>query len=359
MSNIEWTDATWNPTVGCAKVADGCKHCYAENMSKRLAAMGQTAYAEILDDQGRFNGKAITRPNTLDKPLRWRKPRTVFVNSMSDLFHKDVPFEFIDKVYAVMLACAVLNNRPHTFQILTKRPERMLEYFNHRMPRDHVKAWAEAGDGLVELDNKDILFSEMVRGHTSLPWDEKGEALFGETPHPWTHLKTTFPLPNVWHGVSVAEQKDADKFILPMLNTPSAIHFVSYEPAVGPVDFRNIRLPGTGSEKGKEAILDALGGWLHTENDTWPQGAKIDWLIIGGESGPGARPFDVAWARAALKQCAAVDFLKTERTPVFVKQLGAYPEDAGTSYRVTGKGGHINEIPEDLRVREFPERTSP
>lgn len=399
MSNIEWTDATWNPVIGCAKVAQGCKNCYAEKMSKRLRSMGQSEYGDVLTIEGQFNGQIRTRPEMLDKPLRWKKPRMVFVNSMSDLFHKDVPFEFIDQVYAVMLASAILNNRPHTYQVLTKRPERMLEYFNRRIPRDHVKAWAEAGDGIVHLDNENVLFSEMVMGHTSLPWDDKDIALHGYESKPWTHLKGVFPLPNVWHGVSIANQPDADKNIVELLRVPSAIRFVSAEPLVSEVylqqnwlrasTHQHLRLDIAGAlqnkqfrgfmEDGKPMPESAvklelerrfaagekyfpMGDCPEFSTDTGCPGHRspaLDWVIVGGESGPGARPFDIAWARSIIQQCKAAN------VPVFCKQLGSRAvsvttedgEQRYTNHWTTKdrKGGDPEEWPADLRVREFPE----
>lgn len=322
MTNIEWTDATWNPVIGCAHVAEGCRNCYAEKMSKRLAAMGQDDYAQVLTPGSHFNGKAIPRPATLAEPLRWRKPRKVFVNSMSDLFHKDVPFAFIAAVYGVMAAYP-----QHTFQILTKRPERMLEFMGW-MDRNADHNGCTCG----------FVAAKCLRA--VLP-----EFKF---PSPNTEVPE-FHLPNVWHGTSVAEQKDADKNIPLLLKVPSAVRFISAEPLIGPVTLERPNWVGS-------KLTDPVEQPDGTRGCTWLDDF-IDWVIVGGESGPGARPCDVAWIRSIVDQCKAAG------VPCFVKQLGAFPvENTGDKYGVMypvsrikdRKGGDPSEWPADLRVREFP-----
>lgn len=218
-SAIEWTNATWNPVTGCTKISQGCKNCYAERMAVRLQAMGQPNYA---------NGFQVTvQEHMLDLPLSWKKPRLVFVNSMSDLFHKDVPTEFIRRVFAVM------ERAPHhTFQVLTKRADRLR---------------AIAAD---------------------LPWPG-----------------------NVWMGVSVEDQRAANERVPHLLLTPAAVRFLSCEPLLGPIRF--------------EAI-PAWGGALDS----------LHWVIVGGESGPGARPMDPEWARTIRDQCLRAG------VPFFFKQWG-------------------------------------
>ena len=230
-SGIEWTEATWNPVTGCTKVSPGCKHCYAERMSRRLKAMGQPKYA---------NGFELTvHPECLDQPLEWKKPRMIFVNSMSDLFHKDVPFSFIQDVFRVMRQAA-----QHTFQVLTKRSRRLLEL----NPR--------------------------------LDWPD-----------------------NVWMGVSV-ENQDYKFRIDHLRKTAAHVKFLSLEPLLGP-------LPD----------LD-----LHS----------IDWVIVGGESGPGARPMDEAWVIDIRDQCQAHD------VPFFFKQWGGFRrKEAGREL----KGRTWNQMP--------------
>ena len=287
-SAIEWTDSTWNPVTGCTKVSPGCANCYAERISKRF----KRDFSEIR-----------VHPDRLAEPLRWRKPRRVFVNSMSDLFHEDIHAGNIYDIFVTMSQAF-----PHTFQILTKRPTRMkrlVEYFA-----------------------------------ASSRW------------YKW-------PLPNVWLGVSVEDQKRADERIPLLLQTPAAVRFVSCEPLLGP-----IHIPG----------LHACPQEC-TEKDGFHPGPLpgLDWVIVGGESGPNARPMDLAWAGSIVAQCKAAG------VPCFVKQLGAHPFDLteldqdidnpppGTAWSVRTetrnhayyrlrdhKGGDPSEWPEDLRVREYP-----
>lgn len=210
-SAIEWTEATWNPITGCDKISPGCKHCYAERMAKRLQLMGQSNYR---------NGFELTlQPQAIELPLRWKKPQTIFVNSMSDLFHKDVPSSFILQIFDVMKRASW-----HRFQILTKRSDR-----------------------LAELSKE-------------LPWS-----------------------PNVWMGVSV-ESADYAFRIDDLRKSGALIRFLSLEPLLGPLH---------------NLMLD-----------------EIDWVIVGGESGPGARPMSHEWVNDIRDQCVA------SRTPFFFKQWG-------------------------------------
>ena len=210
-SKIEWTEVTWNPVTGCTKISHGCKFCYAERMSKRLKAMGMEKYR---------NGFSVTLHDyVLDEPLKWREPRLVFVNSMSDLFHKSVPTEFIQSVFEVMNQAS-----QHTFQVLTKRPSRVSQL-----------------NGKVN----------------------------------WT--------PNTWMGVSIESEKWIDRLDI-LKSTDAQIKFLSLEPLLGP-------LPS----------LDLNG---------------IDWVITGGESGPGARPMDPDWVRDIRDNCVQSE------VPFFFKQWG-------------------------------------
>lgn len=258
MTTIQWTDETWNPVTGCAKVSAGCKHCYAEVIAKRF--WKDRKFTDVR-----------CHPERLDQPLRWKKPRRIFVNSMSDLFHEDVPFEFIDSVVGRMLTA-----RQHIYQILTKRPERMNEYF--------------ANYARVEIP-----FAEFA--------------------------------PNVWLGVSVENQETAAERTPILIQTPAAVRFLSVEPLLGPVNLNSLA----------------------------PIMPPIHWVIVGGESGPGARPCNIEWIRDIVRQCRAA------AVPVFVKQLGSmiirapmpHPSDAFLRVR-DRKGGDPAEWPEDLRVRESP-----
>jgi protein gp37 len=205
-TTIEWTEMTWNPVTGCSKLSQGCKHCYAERLAQRFWKDRPFTEVRVHEDR-------------LDQPRRWRRGRTIFVNSMSDLFHEDVPAEFIARVFDVMRECP-----QHTFQVLTKRAER-----------------------LAELAPK-------------LAWPS-----------------------NVWMGVSVEDDRVMGRIDL-LRNVPAAVRFLSLEPLIGPL--RRLQLGG------------------------------IDWVIVGGESGPGARPMDPKWVEAILRQC------RTAGVAFFFKQWG-------------------------------------
>lgn len=230
-SYIEWTEMTWNPVTGCTKVSQGCKHCYAERMAKRLTAMGAERYR---------NGFSVTlHPDLVDIPRGWRLPRVVFVNSMSDLFHDDIPLAYIQRVFATMRDCP-----RHTFQVLTKRSERLAELARY------------------------------------LPWPE-----------------------NVWMGVSVEDARVLHR-VADLQSVPAKVRFLSLEPLIGPLE----SLP-----------LDG-----------------IHWVIVGGESGPQARPMRKVWVKDILRQCRAA------KVPFFFKQWG------GTRKDLTGRelnGRTYSEMP--------------
>jgi len=370
---IEWTATVnadgsitpgrvWNPVTGCHKVSPGCKHCYAEGIAKRF---WRTQYPPVLvnplPDQLREGIEAVagqgksdeyelaagTRPrefgdvqthtDRLTEPFLWKKPYKVFVNSMSDLFEEAVPFEFIDQVFAVMALC------PHiTFIVLTKRAERMREYIK---------------GATIERIGAAVPVTEWpVSKH------ERETRITGNTPAAAEMYRTTrkaWPLPNVWLGVSVENQKYADERIPQLLQTPAAVRFLSCEPLLEGLDISKHR----------------------------PGARGLGWVIVGGESGPGARPCQSWWIRNIVGQCRNAD------VPVFVKQLGAdvrerndadfdgssdraWPvaierreavEDNPNGFReewqgaevrirlIDRKGGDMAEWPEDLRVRQFPE----
>ena len=241
-SSIEWTESTWNPVTGCTKVSAGCKFCYAERMARRLQFMGQPNYR---------HGFAVTlQPHMLERPLSWRRSQTIFVNSMSDLFHEDVPFTYIERVFDVMARA-----HWHRFQVLTKRAERMA-----RLARD-------------------------------LQWPS-----------------------NVWMGVSV-EREDFRYRIDKLRTVPSAVRFLSLEPLLGPLESLNLQ--------------------------------GIDWVIVGGESGPRARPMDAAWAESLRDQCVR------SKVPFFFKQWG------GPNKQRAGRllGGRTwDELPETGQDVVPPER---
>lgn len=283
-TKIEWTQSddgalgeTWNPLAGCTPISPGCAHCYAATMARRLEAMGHAKYAGTAERRGSvdvFTGRINFDPDALSIPLKWRKPRRVFVNSMSDLFHESVPFEFVDRVFSVMGRAW-----QHTFQVLTKRPERMAHF---------CESW-------------------VVRSG-------RNPALLGQ------------PLPNVWLGTSVEDQKRADERIPHLLRCPAAVRFLSCEPLVGPVD---------------------LSEWLYTvrvehngdgDTEEVPCRPPLDWVIAGCESGNRRRTMQVEWVLSLADQCqqAGVAF--------FMKQV-----------EVGGKvSGEMAEFPKKLQIREYP-----
>jgi protein gp37 len=347
-TGIEWTDATWNPVRGCSRVSEGCRYCYAEAVAARFSGPG-LPYEGLAAD-GKWTGKVKLIEKHLADPLRWTKPRRIFVNSMSDLFHEGLSDEEIAVIFGVMASA-----RRHTFQILTKRPARMLEWFRS-FERDRpdslavIREFNRTHEQQIDEDQADAsaLFgiASKVMGN---------EAVYEG--HDILRLPTGWPLPNVWLGVSVEDQKTVDERIPLLLQTPAAVRFVSYEPALGKVDFTRIGV-GTSCE------IDALQGGANVLHDaTLPREAikidGLDWVIVGGESGSKARPFDVAWARRIVKDCA------TAGVACFVKQLGARPRGAqriseasvfhGDLTLKDRKGGDMAEWPEDLQVRQFPE----
>ena len=317
-SKIEWTDATWNPITGCTLVSEGCRHCYAARLAAtRLKHEPSRAGLARLNAAGeaKFTGEVRLNEKWLDQPLRWRAPKRIFVCAHGDLFHEGVPDEWIDRVFAVMALCP-----QHTFQVLTKRPERMRKYLTDP---------ASAGRTL------DVA-SVLLRRHFDIPDNVPAEMLAALDPFPW-------PLPHIWLGVSVEDQAAADARIPHLLAVPAKVRFLSCEPLLGPVDLRRVEASATGNLiEGTFAYpkrIDALTGkaghypgksTFHPDSHTI---AAIDWVICGGESGPGARPMHPAWARALRDQCAAA-----AGVAFFMKQM-------------TKKAP----IPADLMVREFPD----
>lgn len=290
VDGIAWTEHTWNPIRGCSRVSEGCRNCYAETMAARFSGPGMPY--EGLTTDGRWNGQLTLVHERLGDPLRWRRPRRVFVNSMSDLFHEALTDEMIEAVFGVMAS-----SPQHTFQVLTKRPERMRAFLTGSVP----------GRSLRErcfYAARDRLGMDLLKGH--FPWD------------------TDFPLPNVWLGVSVEDQATADDRIPHLLATPAAVRFVSAEPLLGPADLSMFMWPvhdswpgGYGSAAAARA--DGAKVTRHRQALVLAGSAFLDWVIVGGESGHGARPCDVAWVRSIVRQC------REAGSAVFVKQLGAKP----------------------------------
>ena len=323
-TGIEWTDEVWNPVRGCAKMSKGCEHCYAMTQAHRFSGHGQPyeGLTKIVPGKGpQWTGKVRLVPEMLDKPLRWRKPRRVFVNSMSDLFHPDVPFDFVDRVFAVMALTP-----QHTYQVLTKRPERMAEYL----------AYAECCDGINIAAVEFAMFEDMPQRE--------------------------WPLGNVWLGTSVEDQRAAYERIPQLLECSATVRFLSCEPLLGPVhltgEWHDYLYEGWWTKTGHDPGCDGSCRRCPVPVQVFGKGT-IDWVIVGGESGPKARPCDVAWIRGLVAQCQAAG------VPAFVKQLGVAPVMRGLDgrghpithrYRFGDrKGGDPQEWPEDLRVREMPE----
>ena len=236
-TTIEWTDTVWNPVTGCTKVSQGCKNCYAETIANRF--WGDRKFSDIQ-----------LHPERLEQPLHWKKPRMIFVNSMSDLFHEKIPFEFIDKIWGMMAATP-----EHIYQVLTKRPQRLLEYFE---------------------DNPFRL-----------------------------------PFNNIWIGVSVEDQETADERIPALFKFPSSVKWISAEPLLGQID-----------------ILKYLRYWRRY---------RLDWVVVGGESGHKARPMHPDWVRKIRDDCKEAD------VPFFFKQWGNYIP----SYQA----GNDRVNPQDIEMR--------
>lgn len=302
-STIEWTDATWNPVTGCTLVDEGCRHCYAATLAAtRLKNHPSRAGLARINAAGeaKFTGEVRFNEQWLADPLRWKRPRRIFVCAHADLFHPAVPDAWIDQVFAVMAL-----TRQHTFQILTKRPDRARAYLNalaapHRQ-MEIRDAGRKAGAKLLDLP-------DICRRITALP------------------------LPNVWLGTSISDQASADQRIPDLLATPAAVRFLSAEPLLGPVDLHwamshPIEIAAGFLERGQFSPgLEKLRG--------------LDWIICGGESGAKARPMNPQWARDLRDQCvvAGVAF--------FFKQWGEWVSVS----EVAGPGEHFS-FPDHRTVR--------
>jgi protein gp37 len=263
-TGIEWTDATWNPVRGCSKVSEGCRNCYAMHIAARFSDPG-LPYEGLAVRNGRgarWTGAVKFIEDHLDMPLRLRRPRRIFVNSMSDLFHESIPTAWIDRIVAVMALAP-----QHTFQVLTKRPELMRSYFADQRTYNRV---LRVADGELRMKRPRL---------GSIPIDRP-------------------PAPNIWLGTSVEDQATANERIPALLQAPARTRFLSCEPLLGPLD---------------------LTPWLHVGHQVmdFPRVRwGLHWVIVGGESGLGARPMDLAWARSLRDQCWEAD------VPFFFKQVG-------------------------------------
>lgn len=278
-SRIEWTDATWNPVVGCTRVSAGCDNCYAVRETKRMAGKLPVYQGLVNPGKDHFNGTVRTIPERLDQPIRWKRPRRIFVNSMSDLFHPGVPDEFVDQVFAVM---AVATH--HVFQVLTKRPERMARWALARKAM-FDSGWAPRHP--IQLCIERIISSRATPERAGL-WQ--------------------FPLPNVGVGTSIEDQESADERIPHLLRTPAAVRFLSCEPLLGPVElpdfFADSLEPVGHPEGGVDALATSLLRSAMREGRA-SAACGIHQVIAGGESGPNARPMHPDWARSLRNQCQA------------------------------------------------------
>lgn len=299
-SKIEWTEATWSPVIGCTKVSAGCKHCYAEReVETRWSKNPKSIW------YGRSFAEVLCRPETLagaGSPLTWTKPRRIFVCPRADLFHDEVPDLFIADVFGVMAATP-----QHTYQVLTKRPERA--------------RWLLGGEGVLNF-------------RTAV---EECAAMYSDADAAW-------PLPNVWLGVSIEDQLTADERIPLVLDTPAAVRWISAEPLLGAVDLTNIEHPHFSIRADVLGGVDSRG---RRRGDDIQPGPSLDWVVAGGESGPNASPMHPDWPRHLRDQCAAAG------VPFLFKQWGEWigVEDLRRLPGGSGPGfGAFDRCPHDMQT---------
>lgn len=335
-TGIEWTDATWNPIAGCSLVSPGCTNCYAMHMTNRFEGIIEAHKAKHGGDPGpmahyegttkRVNrnpvwtGKIAKAPyHILLQPLQWKRPRRVFVNSMSDLFHESVPNEWIDEVFAMMAL-----SPQHTFQILTKRPERMKEFLSY----EHTPA-------CITAKMFEIMGGLNFKGNGNEYMKKTFPELYDA--YGYATIPVGWPLPNVMLGVSVEDHRRAEERIRLLLATPAAGRFLSMEPLLSAVDLNGLTAPAVKDpDKVNKITETCLYAAQHRPailpaNDT----ARIDWVIVGGESGSDARPMHPDWVRTIRDQCV------TAGVPFFFKQWGQWsPPEEGEEYNtIHGRSG--------------------
>ena len=305
---ISWTDKTWNPLTGCTRVSAGCDHCYAFQLhDTRHVAWKRGRMPTAAPQYHQPFSRVQLFPERLTQPLHWRKPARVFVNSMSDLFHEAVPDEFICRVFAVMAISPW-----HTYQILTKRPERMAALLGN------WRWWGEVTPAMARLPLPAGTGQLAAAMNRAADFNfERGRPGFTE---PW-------PLPNVWLGVSVENQQAADERIPHLLRTPAAVRFISAEPLLGLMNiepFLYLTAPSTaGPWRDWAGVIRERGGGLGGQMMSSRPSGDIGWVIAGGESGPHARPMHPDWVRSLRDQCveAGVKF--------YFKQWGGRTPKAG------------------------------
>lgn len=324
-TKIEWTDATWNPITGCSVVSPGCTNCYAMKLSGTRLKHHQTRAGLTTDSKAGpvWNGQVRFNEAALPQPLRWKRPRRIFVCAHGDLFHESVPDEWTDRVFAVMAL-----SPQHTFQVLTKRAGRMREYLTSEWTGFRIR------NAMQELFKQPI-------------------------------IEMTWPLPNAWLGVSVEDQARADERIPDLLAAPAAVRFLSMEPLLGPVDIQrwierchaasdgDCIAPSCPQARNwkSHCPLDSWGDWRSGDEPDFP---LLDWVIVGGESGPGARPMHPGWVRSIRDQCA------TAGVPFFFKQWGEWgdyfgsiagdPGQYAAHWAGTGRWSFFNQAPRQFFI---------
>ena len=331
-TKIEWTDATWNPITGCSVVSPGCTKCYAMRLAGTRMKHHHSRQGLTRDSKAGpvWTGEVRFNEAWLHQPLRWRTPRMIFVCAHADLFQENVTDEWIDRVYATMALAP-----QHTFQVLTKRAERMREYLRDAASASRI--YELACDMAIEMMLDVILIAQ--------PWQERF------APPGKRVWLSRWPLPNVWLGVSVEDQTRAEERIPVLLETPAAVRWISAEPLLGPVNLSSIDIDADGAmdainprlwrdewalcwkgttdnpDEAREGFLDWYGlseipdGYMHP---------TLDWVVVGGESGRNARPMQAAWARSLRDQCADAN------VPFLFKQWGEYfpTSDANGPYMI-------------------------
>lgn len=371
-TSIEWCTHSWPVVNGCRRKSAGCESCYAERLAAtRLRHTDRyRGLAVFREGKGpQWTGETRLIRDELTMPLRLRKPARIFVADMGDLFYEGVDDITIAAVFGVMAACP-----QHRFLVLTKRPERMRKWFTEWMPR-----FADDQRGIVSAPSEhesvlraafELIGNDVLAHRLLTPAWERMRAVQHTVAY-----RDLWPLDNVDVGVSVEDQKTADERIPLLLSLRDHVGgalWCSYEPALGPVDFDLPRCEVCG--EASDCVGDdgatpfcsyherecSYGHWLDFEDENGDAAnGGLTWIVVGGESGPGARPFDLAWARSTVAQC------REAGTKVFVKQLGARPVRRITHAPHEGaalaplhlrdrKGGDMAEWPADLRVRELP-----
>jgi protein gp37 len=294
-SNIAWTDASWNPVTGCSRVSEACRSCYAEELSLRYG------WTKLPWTAGNAVENVVCHPKRLELPLKWKEGRKIFLASMGDVFHANVPFEFIAAIFAVMAATP-----RHTYQLLTKRPGRMAEFF--AWVREQSRGYLHGIHGFLF----DQLEKQIGADRMNAAWDglvahrEARRVAEGKPTDPRSLGDATawpWPLPNVWLGTTTEDQKNADARIPHLLRVPAVVRFLSVEPMLGPVRLWAPEIGEWPTEEPKYPIANAQ------EWDDWKYWTARDrglhWVIVGGESGLSPRPLQMAWARALRDQCVA------------------------------------------------------